>query len=111
MTAKIVNFEDCTRGDTINARKYTATDENGDPIDLTGAVIRCHFKTDGAVAVEKSIGDGFTVADPTTGIFIMDKFKLETAGLWEYDIEITYANTDVKTYIQGVIRIKQDITV
>ena len=56
-------------------------------------------------------GVGITVEDALNGIFKIDAFIIDwTPDLYYYDVEITFLNGVVKTYIQGTLKVIQDIT-
>jgi hypothetical protein len=105
------NFNTITRGDTLPATGFTIS--TSDPVavvDLTGAAIKVTFLKD-EVLIEKSIGTGITVADPTTGYFLLDSFAFDLWGMYDYDIEITYANGDIATIIRGHINVIKDVSI
>ena len=84
------------------------------PIDITGATIKIQFRYRSKVgAIKKEITDGvgITVEDALNGIFKIDAFIIDwTPDLYYYDVEITFLNGVVKTYIQGTLKVIQDIT-
>jgi len=112
MQPGIVNYADTVRGDTIPELSFTLTETVGmstSAIDLTGADIKVQFRLRSTV-VTKEIGDGVTVTDAEEGQFKIDSFTLTTVGRWSYDVQITFADAEVQTYIAGSINITQDIT-
>ena len=113
MTPAIVDFGSCVRGDTIDAKQFSLTrtvDGSTSIISLVGAEITVTFYNN-RQRITKTIDNGITVTDAATGVFVLDKFSLEVAGNWSYDIQLIFANGDVKTYIVGSINIKNDITI
>jgi len=104
------NFRTITRGDTLIATGFTIS--TSDPVavvDLTGAAIKITFKLKDLI-IEKIIGAGITVADPTTGYFVLDSFEFDVWGKYDYDIEITYANGDIATIIKGYVNVIKDVS-
>ena len=104
------NFQPITRGDTLLATGFTL--KTTDPVavvDLTGAQIKIAFKKN-EVLIEKTIDNGITVADPTTGYFILDDFIFDYYGKYDYDIQITFVNGDVSTMVEGYIDVKKDVS-
>lgn len=104
------NFQPITRGDTLLATGFTL--KTTDPVavvDLTGAAIKVAFKKN-EVLIEKIIGSGVTVDDPTTGYFVLDDFEFDYFGKYDYDIQITFANGDIATMVEGYIEVKKDVS-
>ena len=96
------------KGDTFNGVRFTLSP----PTDLTGATIRTQFRRGGKSAkAEKELttGAGITVEDEVNGVFVWDPFIMNLAvATYYYDVEITFATGEVKTYIEGTIDIIQD---
>ncbi len=110
MSAGQYNFNDIIRGDTQLATGFTLKESDGvTVINLTGATIKVSFKLADTL-IEKTIGVGVTVTDPTTGYFLLDAFAFTIHGKYDYDIEITYANGDIATILQGYINVKKDVS-
>jgi hypothetical protein len=58
-----------------------------------------------------AIGSGLSMVNAAAGIFKIDKQVIDIpAGVYAYDIEITVAGGDVKTYVRGEWEILQDVT-
>tara|TARA_R110002074_G_C12437061_1_gene657354 strand:+ start:475 stop:810 length:336 start_codon:yes stop_codon:yes gene_type:complete len=106
-------LRDRIKNDTSEKVVFTLT-LNSSPIDLTGATMRCQFRKAHKVGVlvkTVSIGSGLTVATPSSGIFELDSFICDfDACLYWYDIETTFPDGTVKTYIQGTMTVLQDVT-
>lgn len=110
MSAGQFNFKPITRGDTLLATGFTLKTTNPVAVvDLTGAAIKIAFKKN-EVLIEKTIGSGVTVTDPTTGYFLLDGFIFNDFGKYDYDIEITYASGDIATILQGYIDVIKDVS-
>jgi hypothetical protein len=109
------NIPDHYKNDTFDglsfALKYTDDDT---PIDLTGASIKVQFRRNserGTLAKELNIGTGITMLDDANGAFQIDSFIIDwNADIYYYDVEITYADAVVKTYVKGKLKVIQDIT-
>ena len=113
MTPAEVNYKNYVRGDTITERVFTITktvSEVETPVDLTGASIKCDFALCNSEKVNKELGQGLTMVNATEGIFKIDAFSLDKRGVWYYDIEITFPDGVVKTWIKGSIKIEEDVT-
>lgn len=116
MKPGIYKIEDQLRGDTFNGVEYTIRDyDTSEPINLTGATIKCQFRKGsktGLIQVDLSIGTGLTVTDTVNGIVEIDSIsRLDwVAGVYYYDVEVTLASGDRKTYIEGTFKIIEDTT-
>ena len=109
MKAGIYNFDNLHRGDSLAATTFSMkTSADSLPIDLTGADIKVAFKYD-EILIEKTIGDGVTVEDASTGIFILDSFEFANVGKYKYDIDITFSDGSIVTFVKGYIKIIKDI--
>lgn len=107
------NFKDVFRGDSFGEKDITML--NGTtPIDLTGVLIKCQFRLGskiGTVAKEVSETNGIIIYDPTNGKFKFEDFIVDwTAGTYFYDVQFTFTNGKVKTYIEGFFKVIQDVT-
>jgi len=114
--AQTVNLADIKKGDTFDGMQYTLTNTTtGLPIDLTGATIRSIFRNrskQGTAVSTFAIGTGITVTDATNGIFQIDAITpiIWPVSIYYYDIEITFASGDIRTYIEGTVTVIQDVT-
>ncbi|NRA58763.1 MAG: hypothetical protein HRU13_11680 [Phycisphaerales bacterium] len=79
MAADVSYINDVRQGDTVKARVFTLTSD-GSPYD------RNHRLT-------LSIGSGITVTDAAGGVFQIDAFDVEHAGVWEFKIEFVTPGT------------------
>ena len=113
MKQAIYNFNPHVKGDTFKAITFTVT-VNDDPLDLTGASIRMQLRLSPLhpVAYELSTAGGnIEITDALDGKFQIKKHVIDfPAAVYHYDIEITLANGDVKTYVAGKWQITQDVT-
>ena len=113
--AKIYNIKDQYKNDTFDGVRYTLIDIDAQtPINLTDVTIKIQFRYSSKVGkVQKEIteADGITIEDAVNGIFKIDPFIIDWAvNTYYYDIEITFTNGVVKTYVQGTLKVIQDIT-
>jgi len=111
---KPYNMPDHYKGDTFDELQFTLSTSPSTPIDLTGALIKCQFrkeKKNGVLKKELTESDGITITDAINGVFRIDSFILDwTPGKYFYDIQFTFPDTTVVTYIDGSITILQDVT-
>jgi len=109
------NFKDHKKGDTFEGVTFEIK-VNGSALDLTGASLKMELRAlekTGAIAATftDSSSGGLTITDESNGIFKFDKQVIDiTAQTYYYDIQITLASGDVKSYIEGTWNIVQDIT-
>ncbi len=109
------NLNDRIKNDTFRSVQFTLTDENSDPIDLTGATIEIEFRfrcKTGSVVKSVSVGSGITVATPANGILVLDAFTPVdwAADTYYYDCEIGFSDGTIQTPVQGMVEILQDTT-
>ena len=83
---------------------------------LTGAIIRMQLRmtaddTTPALSLTSVASAGITITSPTTGLFRINTQIIDIPVYdYEYDIEIRFADNTVKTYVQGIFSITQEIT-
>ena len=114
-TIQNYNIPDHYKGDTFDGLKFTLINNDDQlPIDLTNVIIDVKFRKarqTGVVTKSVSVGSGITVIDAVNGVFKIDAFILDwVIGKYYYDVQFTYTNGVVKTYIKGFIKIIQDVT-
>ena len=115
MTPTTYKINDQYKGDTFSGVTFTLKEgAEKTPIDLTGAAILSQFRTKevtGAIQQTLSIGSGITVGNATGGVFSFDAFVLDwNTGTFFYDIQITFTDGSVRTYIKGTLNVIQDVT-
>lgn len=88
-------------------------EEDGDPVNLTGATIRMTLVSDsgGSIALSSATG-GFTINAPLTGGFVCNPINRMAypAGTYNGDLEITLADTTRYTPILVQMFLKDDTT-
>lgn len=112
MTPGTYNIQDTVKGDTLDEIIFTMTDEDGDPINLTGYAIKAMFKKYPLLVAVKtiSIGSGITIVSAANGQFKIDAFTVTMgAGVYDYDIQFTVGQI-VKTYISGKFEVLKEVT-
>lgn len=110
------DLSDHYAGDTFLGLSLTLTTTENDvtsPIDLTGAAIVLNLnyraKT-GQEVLNLSVGNGITVTDASAGQFKIDPFQVpDSAGVYYYAITVTFADSTVKTYIEGTMKVVQRV--
>lgn len=110
----IINFS-TVKNDTFNPTWIIEFLLNDVAIDLTGCEIKAEFKLPNSEAivwtmttVDSSI---LIVSPPTSGkIQFASQIIDIAAGKYNYDIQITFTDDVVKTYVRGVFTVIQDIT-
>ncbi len=106
----IYNWDCETRGDSFPSRTFKPIKIDDVDIDLTDVDIRMQIRTSGGEILKTFIkGNGITL-DGTNG-FTVDRFKIKRYhGKAEYDIEFTFDDDIVKTWIKGKVEIIKDVT-
>lgn len=89
--------------------------ESGLAIDLTDAEIKADFKTSidaTTVVLSMSIVNSkIEYVDAANGIIKFAKQVIAiAAGIYVYDLQITFPSGDIKTYVNGQMTVIQDIT-
>jgi hypothetical protein len=109
------NFKDHKKGDTFSGVQFSVI-VNGQPADLTNAQIRMQLKESvttirPAVAEFSVANNKIEITDALAGEFFFKKQVIDVpAKKYVYDIQIIFANGDIKTWIQGTWNILQDFT-
>ncbi len=116
MIPKRYNFKPCVANDTFNGVTMTITQTSNSittTVDLTSVAIKIVFKKQDLSPVISTleIGSGITLDDAVNGVFSIDPFTVfSDAYTYEYDMQFTYSNGDVKTYLKGFFESKAEIT-
>ena len=104
-------------GDTFNGIRLTCTrTSNGttSPIDLTGALINLKVKKESCFEpiIDISVDSGITLEDATNGVLRIDALLVPSVSSFAYlyDLQFTFTNGVVQTYLKGIFPIESDIT-
>jgi hypothetical protein len=102
------------RNDTFNEVPFQIN-FNAAPLDLTDAVICMQLRKvyDGVIFLTLSsvMNAGITITDALGGEFkINEQIISVNAGNYLYDIQITFADGTVKTWVEGVFTILNDVS-
>ena len=108
------NLRDRVKNDTFRSVEFIL-EKNDLPIDLTGVSIAIQFRyrcKTGKVVKNISTGSGITITDAVNGTFEIDEFTPVDweIGTYYYDVQITFIDGSIKTYVQGNVKILQDTT-
>lgn len=105
----------CEQGSTF-VRKFTWTDENEVPVDLTGFTARMHIRTAVTAAspsLELTTTNGRIVLNPTLGTITLQITAADTAALvakrYVYDLELVSGAT-VTRLLQGGFTVSPEVT-
>lgn len=97
-------FKDHEKGDTLNAIEFQLI-INAVPVNLTGTLIKAVFKL-GTQTVEMSLGNGLSFTDSALGKFKINSTLITwNAGLWLMEMQFTFPDGRIKTYLKGKINI------
>jgi hypothetical protein len=108
------NFPDHYKGDTFEGKVFTLQ-VNDEPAPLEGASIKMDLRKNNKettpLTLRLSTGNGITILNPASGIFSIDNQMIDIpAETYVFDIQITFSNQEVKTYVGGTWTILQDVT-
>lgn len=111
---ELIVFKDQWQGDSWAGREFIIT-RNSVVKDLTNATITATFLPDNRRTMETQVlevGNGITITNGPAGTFELDEIPVVNwnAGTYTYDIEIIYADGEVKTPVRGTWKIVQDKT-
>jgi hypothetical protein len=98
-------------GDTVAAFGYRLK-LNGEPVDLTGATITMKFKRQGQSTISLTLTTvaGITITNAVDGLFRVDAMICPlTSGTYNYDVEVTFENNVVETWIEGAVTVTDDL--
>ena len=101
---------DWIRNDTKFDQEFVLKDKRGNPVDLTGnSEVRFKMALPGA-AVNK-IDDTCTVTDAVNGAFTYDiaDGDLDTAGVYEAEVQVTYASGRIISSKKITINVLSDL--
>lgn len=104
-------------GDTfeqVTFNFYTTSSEAGNEIDLSTATPKMDIRRDsvrGKVVKQLTIGNGLEWVDQANGQFRTTAFLIDWGGgKYVYDLQITYSQNDVQTYVKGGFTVTEDVT-
>lgn len=110
------NIPNTVKGDTFIGQQFTLT-VNAALADLTGATIKMQVKESkeaAAAAVltfDNASNGGITITDAVNGVFDIDAQVVDIpAKCYFYDIQITFQDGRIKTYIRGNWTIDPEVT-
>lgn len=109
----MLNFS-TKRGDTFDEVLFELK-KDGTAIDLTGAIIKMQLRkaAGGPIFLEftSASSAGITITDASAGKFKINSVIINLeANVYLYDIEITFASGEVRTWVSGQFTILNDIT-
>lgn len=116
MKPAIYNFQDRYEGDTSNEVEFTVTQTVSSvttAVDLTGVTVKMQIRKKSNRDITKEITNisGITVSNAVNGVFKVDAFITDfKASSYVYDIQFTFTNGSVRTYLKGNFNVVNDIT-
>lgn len=106
-----------TRGDDVTLDIFLT--DKGQPVDLTGAQLwwtakRRHIDLDSLAVIQKTLGAGITITQPTQGkaevaLVPNDTAALESIALW-WDLQGKDGAGKVRTLAAGRLVVEADVT-
>lgn len=111
----VYKISDHYKGDTFDGVQFTILNSSDNsPIDITNSAMKIQFRKSsiiGDIVKEITNISGITFVDAINGVFKMDGFLINwDEGIYYYDVQITFVDETVRTYIKGTISIIQDTT-
>lgn len=109
----IYNIPPHRRGDTWPGINSITIVVNDTPISLSGAAIKMEFREDidAPPVLTLSTSDNSIVIGAQPGVIIIPPKLINIPfGKYQYDLQITFINGVVKTYMSGTWEIVPDIT-
>lgn len=100
------------KGDTWNVQ-LTFTDDNSDPVDLSGAALKIQVKStkgSSTSVLELTEGSGITVSGAGSNIVTINTVADISKGNYYYDLEATYSPTNIITFLKGKVIVVEDVT-
>lgn len=88
-------------------------DGSSNPISLANADVKLQVRThpDGDVLLTMSEGSGITVGGAGNNVITISKIiSIQTGGKYYYDLQATFADGTVQTYLRGQFIVTEDIT-
>ena len=102
------------RGDTWSGITSITITTSGVPISLSAASIKMQLREDldSPVVLELSTAnEGIVITDPLNGVFQIPPQIIDIPfDTYNYDIQVTFPDGRIKTYITGTWQITPDIT-
>jgi len=106
------------RGDN-QTLEVTVKDVDGVVFDITGSTarftVRKDFNTTALIEKSSAVAGEAAITDPTNGVLEIylvpaDTRELNYCGNFVYDVEVELPSGDIHTVLQGVFKIKGDVT-
>lgn len=114
------DFKTQKAGDTFNGIQLTiALTSQGvtNPIDLTGAIVRMYVRKSSKCPTILELSSDSNIpeivfTDAVNGVLRIEPLIVPsvTSFKYKYDMEFTYPNGVIKTYLKGFFPIEEDIT-
>lgn len=112
MDLRPVKFDiKCWKNDTLSLSYEMKV--NDVPLDLSGATVRLQVRpTAGSNTLTLSItnGNGINITGTDHNIIAISKLITIASGDYVYDLEVAFANGEVKTYVHGSFKVSEDVT-
>lgn len=103
------------KGDTFDGATFEIKFDNV-AVNLTGVVIRMQLRRNpedasAALSITSVASAGITITNAVSGQFRINKQIIDIpVGKYCYDMQFTFTNGDVKTYVDGNFTITPEIT-
>jgi len=100
------------RNDTLELT-FTITDGSAVAISLSTADVKMQIRNrpDGDILQTLTEGNGITVGGASNNVITVSKIiSIENGGTYAYDLQATFSNGIVTTYVKGYFILYEDIT-
>lgn len=91
----------------------TIKDSADNPISLANADVKMQIRThpDGDIKLTMTEGDGLSVGGAGNNVITVNKIlDIDNGGKYFYDLQATFTNGQVQTYMRGPFIVIEDIT-
>jgi hypothetical protein len=99
------------KGNTVHEMVFTIREE-GEDVNIEDTTISARFKKGsltGKLEKEFTLNDGISLVNAPLGIFRMDSYINDWyAGIYYYDVTITFPSGLIRTYFKGTFTIIQN---
>lgn len=101
------------RGDTWDGINKIGITINGAPVNLTGAKVTMQFREDYDAPTALTLStetSTITILPDLSSVRVLPVIVDIQPATYKYDLQVTYPNSEVKTYLEGTWQIYFDIT-
>lgn len=110
-----VNLNDQVYGDTIEYTEFRFFDASDNALDLSDVTPKLMFRKgdyNGKLVRTCVIGDGLSWVDQSSGQLALTGVSMTWSGFGDYyyDLQFTYDDATIRTFIRGRVRLVKEVT-